>query len=702
MEQVANVGAVSDLVIVAGHLRPKTVIIPGGDREDDIRLVESARDHGIVERCILVGNEAGIRSALAKNRIQVAPEDIIATQSPQETAERTVERVQAGGVDIILKGNISTPILNRAMLRIVVRNTISLVTVFDTVTVDGGRPMLLTDPGVTTVCSYGRLVGLIENAIDVARAILGIERPRVAILSANEKVIDSLPSTRMGAALTKREWDNAVVYGPLSLDLAVDRDSVVIKGLPTDGAIGEVAGKADILVCPGLDSANVLYKMIMENVKYGIGSFGGITVGVKLPYVILSRADNTETKLQSIALCSIAAERMSMERHQAPVHRTLAPMSGATHRVLVVNTGGDSTKVALFENEKCLHETSVEHEPLSGTPDAVRTSEGQRRQGLVNAFLSNHNIGNIDAVVASGGLLPQPEGGLQAGTYVVADVQNGTVRVDESIVTAVSEHARFWHPSNLGIPIAADLAGRFGVPAFVVDPIVIDELIPEARFSGYAGIERESIAHAVSVHAAAVRTAEKLGSPLSQTNFVIAHLGSGITIAAVSGGRIVDTNIALLGEGPFTVRRVGSLPLKGIIDLCYSGEFTREELIEELTMRGGLNSYLGEYRIPEIMARVDAGDELAVAAVDAMAYQIAKTIGSMCVAAGPNTEAIVLTGGLAGFTYVVKQLKQRLTHLLPVLVLKTTPDMEAMALGACRVLAGEEDARHYELPPGLQ
>ena len=314
----ADIEAVSDLVLVAGRLRPKTVIVPGGDREDDLRLVESARDHGIVERIILVGDEPAIRRAADEIGIHLADEDVIGTASEEETAARTVERVKAGGADLILKGNISTPILNRAILGIRVRNTISLVTVFDAAPLAGGRPMLLTDPGVTTVCSEERMVGLVENAVDVARSILGIDRPRVAILSANEKVIESLPSTKMGKALAARRWPHAVVYGPLSFDLAVSEESVRLKRSTLDEAALEVAGRADVLVCPSLDSANILYKVIMEMVKYGLGTFAGVTVGVMVPYVILSRSDSVETKLQSIALCSIAREWLEMERPAGP------------------------------------------------------------------------------------------------------------------------------------------------------------------------------------------------------------------------------------------------------------------------------------------------------------------------------------------------------------------------------------------------
>jgi len=687
--------AVSDLVVIAGHMRPKTVIIAGGDREDDLRLVECARDHAIVERCILVGDEAAIRRAASKVGIAVADDDIIGTASPQETAARTVDRVQQGGVDIILKGNISTPILNRAMMRIVVRNTISLVTMFDAAPIAGGRPMLLTDPGVTTVCSFGRMVGLIENAADVARAIMGIKRPRVAILSANEKVIDSLPSTKMAEALSQREWDNAVVYGPLSFDLAVDPDSVGIKGLAPHGAAKEVAGNADVLVCPCLESANILYKIIMQIVGYGLATFAGITVGVQVPYVILSRADNVETKLQSVALCSIAAERMDMRHRKATPRRIVSATPTKPFRVLVLNPGATSTRVALFEGESRRHSAEVAHGPA---PAGDHAAAAHRCEQVVREFIASHKIRRVDAIVARGGLLPRPKGKLPGGTYAIAQVRDGQVAVDEAMVRAMAERPEGQHASNVGIPLAAQLAREFAAPAFVVDPVIVDEFSPVAELSGYAPIARRSVGHILSVRAAAVRMAERTGAHVEHANYVVAHLGSGITVAAVRGGRIVDNTIALLGEGPFTPQRAGTLPLRELIELCYSGRFTKEELFEELTQRGGLRSYLGEHRMQEIEKRVREGDERARLVVEAMVYQIAKNIGAMAVAVGPDCEAVILTGGLARSDLIVRSLKNHLTHMLPVLVLRETFEMEQMAMGARRVLAGHEQARRY-VPP---
>lgn len=308
--------SIADLQQTASKLPPKTVLIAGGDRKEDLSVFASLQGLPFVKRCLLVGDGVAIRAAADQLGIAVPKADIIATASPEETALRTVELVEQGVAEIILKGNISTPILNRAMLKIRARDTMSLVTMFQSLCIGGGRPMLLTDAGVTTVCDSRRMKGLILNAAEVAHLVLENPRPRIALLSANEKVIESLPSTGLAAELSKEPWQDMVVYGPLSFDLAVDPESVRIKGISeTDApAMREVAGRADVLVCPGLDAANILYKVIMSLTKCGLASTAGITVGVKVPYIILSRADGEATKRDSVALCCIYAERRKQEK----------------------------------------------------------------------------------------------------------------------------------------------------------------------------------------------------------------------------------------------------------------------------------------------------------------------------------------------------------------------------------------------------
>ena len=335
----ANLEKVVDLVEIAGGLPSSTVVVVGGHRIEDLRLVESARDHGIVDRIILVGSKERITKSIAEVGIEIDPDDIVPADSDQEIARKTVELIKAGGVDIVLKGAISTPIINRHMLPLACRSTVSLATLFDAASIGKGRPIIMTDAGVTTVCNFGRMHDLLRNAVDVAHTVLGLDRPRVAILSANEKQIPSLPSTWMGLELSKRSWPDAVVCGPLSFDLAIDPESVAIKGLPDLPGAAEVAGRADVLVCPGIDTANTLYKTISTMNKYGEASLASITLGFPMPYIILSRSDSLETRLVSIALCAVYVQRNMKKKQllQQPAAST-EPVPD-TVRVLAVNPG---------------------------------------------------------------------------------------------------------------------------------------------------------------------------------------------------------------------------------------------------------------------------------------------------------------------------------------------------------------------------
>ena len=691
----AGLRSVTDLVEIAGKLKASTVVIAGGHRSEDLRLVESARDHGIVDRIILVGRMDLVSEAVEAVAIDVEPRDIIAAEDDEGIAAATVSLIRDGGADIVLKGGISTPVINRHMLKVAVRPTVSLATIFEAAPIAAGRPMILTDAGVTTVCNFGRMVNLIENAVEVAQVVMGIERPRVAVLSANEKQIASLPSTWLGLKLTGRSWPNAVVYGPLSFDLAVDPESVRMKKLPDTPQAREVAGRADILVCPSIDSANVLYKAVMAMTKFGQASIAGITMGLPVPYIILSRADSLETRLFSIALCSIYAQRTRGKRAAA----ASAPVRsrGRTWRVLAVNPGSTSIKIALYENEQAVHEEELpwQSPPISAPDELMRQVEAVT--ALVIEMLERRGAKLVDAVAARGGFLPRPPDRLHGGTYVVAEVCEGTVKVDRDMVGAIVERAEKEHASNLGIPVAAALAEKLVVPAYVVDPVVVDEFVSEAQISGYAPIVRRSTSHALSVRAAARKAAESIGRPVTDICVVVAHLGGGITVAAVRRGRMIDNNIALLGGGPFTPQRAGTLPTDALIDLCYSGKFTRAELITELTKRAGLQSYIGEYRMEEIDRRIAAGQQEAERVVEAMIYQIAKEIGAMFVAVGSDVEAIVLTGGMTRSKRVRDGVRRRVGKLAPVLVFEGSLEMAALAAGAVDVLSGNSEPRRYSI-----
>ncbi|NCA82085.1 MAG: butyrate kinase [Opitutae bacterium] len=691
--------SIASLRKIASKLPPKTVVIAGGDRKEDLAVVQSLQGHVFVKRCILVGDEAAIREAARRLRLVVHPADIVATSSQEETARRTIELIEEGVADVILKGNISTPVLNRAMLKIRVRDTMSLVTMFQSPCIANGRPLLLTDAGVTTFCNFSRMTGMIQNAAEVARLVLGKDRPRIALLSANEKVIESLASTKLAAALSRKYWEDMVVYGPLSFDLATDPESVRIKGVSKgdDPAMKEVAGQADVLVCPSLDAANILYKTLMGMTQHGMAAMAGITVGVKVPYIILSRADGEANKLDSIALCCIYAERCKQQQVVEARQAKVAQKTETRYNVLTVNPGSTSVKVALFANGTCLDIRELDYPHKSRMRGAAFDAEIAKYIRLVEEFMKPHAAVKLDAVVGRGGFLYRGKRRVESGVYQVATVKKGKVVVEKDILRGIHDHAEMDHASNLGIPIAARLAVDYGIPAFTVDPVVADDFDLLAQFSGYAPIARRSTAHVLSVRALAARAAEALGRPLEEISLVVAHMGGGITVAAVRNGKIVDNSIALLGGGPFTPQRAGALPTKELVDLCYGGQFTKEELFVELTKRGGLVSYLNESRVEKIEERLAKGDTQAHLVLKAMAYQIGKEIGAMYVAAGNDVEAIVLSGGVARSELVVGFIKQRIGHLAPILIYTENMEMAAMAAGACKVLSGQIAPKRYSL-----
>lgn len=698
-ESIERPKSVVDLFHYAGHLEASSAIIAGGERLEDIQLVESARDHGIIKRIVLVGRENLIRESIEKASVEISPEDIIPAETPEETAAKTVEITRRKNIDIVLKGSVSSTIINRAMLAFAARPTVSLITAFDAVSINRGKLTLFADAGMTTVCNFGRMVGIIDNCIDAAQTILGLEKPRIAILSANEKQVASLPSTRIALQLAERNWPNAIVAGPLSFDLATEPESVNIKGMPAIPNAEAVAGHADILVCPGIDAANILYKSILSMCRYGQASLANIAMGCNVSFGLLSRSDKLETRILSIAMCSIYAQQKRKQEKAARVFIEQTPP--VVKRMLVVNPGSTSLKLAAYENEKELYAIEKTFDASKLTA-CNRAQQVEYLQSLVLKELQSQPEVAFDAVVGRGGFLPSGEEKISSGTYAVASRDNnGRICVEQEIVRAI-DFAVMEHASNLGIPVAAKLAQAYQVPAFTVDPVAVDEFDERAEISGYEGIVRRNVSHALSVKAAAKKTAKSIGRPVEDTNMVVVHMGGGITVAAIRQGKMVDTNIALLGGGPFTPQRVGNLPVKAVVDLCYSGKFSKDHLVRELVTRGGVSSYLGEHDMRVIEERIANGDEKARLVIEAMIYQISKEIGAAAVAAGLDLEAIVLTGGLAKSQYIVSRIKRVVGPLAPVFVLEGTLEMEAMAAGAFEVLSGEQSAKHYRLPKAIR
>jgi butyrate kinase len=354
-------------------------------------------------------------------------------------------------------------------------------------------------------------------------------------------------------------------------------------------------------------------------------------------------------------------------------------VSNGNEIILAVNPGSTSTKMALFEGEN--HRTSdvVRHDARALESHPTIWSQFEFRTHAVREW-ARAQTEHLSAVVAIGGLL--------------RPVPGGTYRVNERMLEDARGNLQGEHASNIGCAMASVLAREYNCPAFVVDPVSVDEFECLAKYSGHPLIQRKSLSHALNIHAAAMRAAKDLGSPLATTAFVVAHLGGGISIAPVCAGRIIDVNDAS-SDGPFSPERTGGLPLQEFITLCFSGAYKEHEVRSLVMGRGGLMAYLGTNSAQEVQDRIGSGDEKAREVFEAMAYQIAKEIGAMATVLKGNVTAIVLAGGLAASNVLVHWIEERVRRIAPVLVYPGEDEMQALAFGALRVLRNEEQPLEY-------
>lgn len=351
--------------------------------------------------------------------------------------------------------------------------------------------------------------------------------------------------------------------------------------------------------------------------------------------------------------------------------------------VLAINPGSTSTKLAVFEDETPRLVRTLRHsvEELSAFPQA--TDQFEFRKDLVLRELEADGIPlQFDAVIGRGGLFKPIPGGVYA--------------INEQMLHD-ARHASRPHACNLGCLIAADIASRIpGCRAFIADPGVTDELDEVARITGSPLMPRITIWHALNQRAIARRYARERGTHYEDLNLIICHLGGGISIGTHLRGRCIDVNNALDGEGPFSPERAGTLPAGPLIDLCYSGRFTREELKKRISGRAGLAAHLGTTDVPAIVARIAEGDQHAELVLNAMVYQTAKSIGAAATVLCGRVDAILLTGGIAHSDYVVSRLTERVSFLAPVHVYPGEDELEALAQNALGALRGELEVQKYQ------
>jgi butyrate kinase len=361
-----------------------------------------------------------------------------------------------------------------------------------------------------------------------------------------------------------------------------------------------------------------------------------------------------------------------------------APKAAGTCRILAINPGSTSTKFAVYDNETMIFEEAVRHdENVLVRYPAVLDQRELRRDCIMNA-LSETGIPpeSLDAIAGRGGLLKP----IESGTYAI----NNKMLEDLNSATASI------HASALGAIIAAEIAGPLGIPAYVVDPVVVDEMDRNAKLTGMPGVERSSVFHALNQKAIARRLAAEIGKPYENARFIVAHLGGGITVGAHRYGRVIDVNDAISGEGPFTPERTGGIPALPLVSMCFSGEYTEAEMIEKVTKRGGMHAYLGTADLRIVQKMINDGDEFAALVLDSMAYQVSKEIGAMAAVLEGIIDAIVLTGGLAHSYRFTGAIKQRVDKLAPVYVIPGEDEMLALMGGALRVLRGREAVAKYE------
>ena len=338
--------------------------------------------------------------------------------------------------------------------------------------------------------------------------------------------------------------------------------------------------------------------------------------------------------------------------------------------------------MALYEDAQALIVEVIRHSQQDLSHLKKTIDQLNYRRDLVLKFLErNHiKIEELSAVVGRGG----PFKALPSGTYYVnqrmlEDVKLGNVQAD--------------HVSNLGCLIASELA-KGTVPAFIVDPVSVDEFPPIARISGLPELPRKSLSHALNIKMVARKAAFEMGRKYEELNLIIVHLGTGISVTSQLKGQMIDVNNANDG-GPFSPQRAGSLPVTGLAKLCLSGKYTYPDIYDKLTKKGGLFAHLGTDDVEEIEKRIDKGDEKAKLVYEAMVYQIAKEVGAMSTTLYGKVDAIVLTGGIAHSERLVNLIKERVKFLSPVLIFPGENELEALALGAFRVLSGEEKAKEY-------
>lgn len=353
------------------------------------------------------------------------------------------------------------------------------------------------------------------------------------------------------------------------------------------------------------------------------------------------------------------------------------------YKILIINPGSTSTKIAVFEDEKSLFEKTLRHSTEEIGKYATISDQKDFRKEIILSALKEHDfdVKDLNVVVGRGGMLKPIPG----GTYAVSDAL-----LNDLIIGKQGQHA-----SNLGGILARDIADSIGVPSYIVDPVVVDELAPVARISGVPELPRKSIFHALNQKAVAKRYAKETGKAYGDLNLIVVHMGGGVSVGAHTGGKIVDVNNTLDGDGPFSPERSGGVPAGDLIKMCFSGKYSEKEIYSKIVGKGGFTAYLHTNNMIEVENEVNSGNQEYAGIKDAFVYQISKEIGAMAAALGGKVDKIIITGGIAYWKELVADIQKRTGWIADFQVYPGEDELLALAQGAIRVLNGEEKVMEY-------
>ena len=353
-------------------------------------------------------------------------------------------------------------------------------------------------------------------------------------------------------------------------------------------------------------------------------------------------------------------------------------------RLLIINPGSTSTKIGVYEDEKQIFEKTLRHSAEEiGQFETIYSQKDFRKEVILNVLRENNfNINALDAVVGRGGLLKP--------------IPSGTYEVNKALLEDLKIGVQGPHASNLGGILAQEIAEQADVRAFIVDPVVVDELSDVARLSGVPELRRISIFHALNQKAVAKRLAKESGKKYEDLKLVVTHMGGGVSVGAHKYGKVIDVNNTLDGDGPFSPERAGGVPAGELIKMCFSGKYSKDEVYKKIVGKGGVVAYLGTNDLKSVIDKKNDGDEKCKLVYDAFIYQVAKEIGAMSTVLKGQVDAIILTGGIAYSPFVVDDLKKAIGWIAPVKVYPGEDELLALAQGGIRVLSGEEEAKEYK------